>query len=127
MKLVSELKRMGRKKITTSAAPKEIKAAGNTPSRGTKPAKDGSPRRTVTIEAKVDVGYGNALFLRGQGHGLSWDRGIPLTCVDGSTWKWSAEADEKLKFKLLLNDSVWSQGEDLEAVPGETVEVAPAF
>jgi len=127
MKLVNELKRMGRKKTATTATPKEMRAAADTASRGAKPAKEGNGNRTVTIEAKIDVGFGNALFLRGQGHGLSWDRGIPLTCVDGSTWKWSAEADEKLKFKLLLNDAVWAQGEDLVAAPGEKVEVAPAF
>jgi hypothetical protein len=42
-------------------------------------------------------------------------------------WKWSGEAGEKLKFKLLLNDSVWAKGEDLVAKPGERLQVAPAF
>ena len=81
----------------------------------------------TTIEAKIDVGFGNNLFLRGQGAGLSWDRGIPLTCVDGKTWQWSGKADDKLTFKLLLNDTVWAKGADLVATPGQTVRVAPAF
>lgn len=81
----------------------------------------------TTIEAKIDVGFGNNLFLRGQGAGLSWDRGIPLTCVDGKTWQWSATADDKLTFKLLINDTVWAKGGDLVATPGQKVEVAPAF
>ena len=81
----------------------------------------------TTIEAKIDVGFGNNLFLRGQGAGLSWDRGIPLTCVDGKTWQWSAKANDKLTFKLLLNDTVWAKGADMVAVPGQKVEVAPAF
>ena len=81
----------------------------------------------TTIEAKIDVGFGNNLFLRGQGAGLSWDRGIPLTCVDGKTWQWSGKAADKLTFKLLLNDSVWAKGADLVAAPGQKVEVAPAF
>lgn len=81
----------------------------------------------TTIEAKIDVGFGNNLFLRGQGAGLSWDRGIPLTCVDGKTWQWSAKADDKLTFKLLINDTVWAKGGDLVATPGQKVEVAPAF
>ena len=84
-------------------------------------------RPKTTIEAKIDVGFGNNLFLRGQGAGLSWDRGIPLTCVDGKTWQWSGKADDKLTFKLLLNDSVWAKGADLVAAPGQKVEVAPAF
>lgn len=81
----------------------------------------------TTIEAKIDVGFGNNLFLRGQGAGLSWERGIPLTCVDGKTWQWTARAGDKLTFKLLLNDAVWAKGNDLVAVPGQKVEVAPAF
>jgi len=81
----------------------------------------------TTIEAKIDVGFGNNLFLRGQGAGLSWERGIPLKCVDGKTWQWSGNANDKLTFKLLLNDTVWAKGSDLVATPGQKVQVAPAF
>ena len=83
--------------------------------------------RSATIEAKIDVGFGNTLYLRGEGKGLNWNQGIPLTNVDGCTWQWSGEADEKLKVKLLLNDAVWAKGEDLVVSPGEKVQVAPAF
>jgi hypothetical protein len=86
-----------------------------------------STARPVTIEARIDVGFGNALYLRGEGLGLSWTQGVPLTCVDGKTWKWTGEATEQLKFKLLLNDQVWSQGEDLVATPGQKLEISPAF
>ena len=79
------------------------------------------------IEAKIDVGFGNNLFLRGEGAGLSWDHGTPLKCIDGKTWQWSAPTEDKVKFKLLLNDSVWAQGADLVATPGKTVRVSPAF
>jgi len=83
--------------------------------------------KTVTIEARIDVGFGNSLFLRGEGHGLSWNRGVPLTCVGGAMWKWSGETPDKLKFKLLLNDAVWAKGDDLVAKPGERLQIAPAF
>ena len=86
-----------------------------------------STRKIVTIEAKIDVGFGNAIFVRGEGEGLSWNQGIPLECVDGSTWKWSAEAGEAMKFKLLLNDSVWAKGDDVVAAPGQRLELAPSF
>jgi hypothetical protein len=36
-------------------------------------------------------------------------------------------ATDKVTFKLLLNDAVWSQGEDITAVPGSRVEVKPTF
>jgi hypothetical protein len=81
----------------------------------------------VTIEARIDVGFGNALFLRGEGAGLSWERGTPLTCVNGSTWRWSRAGADALKFKLLLNDTVWAQGEDVTAAPGQTLQIAPSF
>lgn len=81
----------------------------------------------VTIEAKIDVGFGNNLFVRGQGEGLSWERGIPLENVDSQTWRLTVPAKEKLQFKLLLNDTVWAKGDDLVATPGNKIEVTPAF
>jgi hypothetical protein len=87
----------------------------------------GAIGKTVTIEAMIDVGFGNSLFLRGEGKGLSWSHGVPLTNVDKSTWTWSGEASDQVKFKLLLNDVVWSKGADLVAAPGDRVQVAPAF
>jgi hypothetical protein len=93
------------------------------------PAKVAAPARlaSTVIEAKIDVGFGNQLFLRGQGSGLSWDRGIPLECVDSKTWRLTFPAEEKLLFKLLLNDSVWAKGEDVVVTPGQRVEITPAF
>ena len=117
MKLMKGLKNMNRKQpMTATASPKPAPIASGH-----------NGNKTVTIKAKVDVGFGNALYLRGEGHGLSWNQGIPLTCVDSSTWQWSGEAADKVKFKLLLNDAVWAKGEDLVATPGQKVEVAPSF
>lgn len=81
----------------------------------------------ITIEAKVDIGFGNNLFVRGQGAGLSWDHGLPLENVDSQTWRLTVPAKDKVQFKLLINDSVWAQGEDIVATPGKKVELTPAF
>ena len=122
MKLTKGLKTGSRKKAATetvSEKPKPIIAkASNGHSSTSKP---------ITIEAKIDVGFGNTLYLRGEGTGLSWNHGVPLTCVDGSTWKWSGETGQATKFKLLLNDAVWSAGEDLVVAPGQKLEVSPVF
>jgi len=84
--------------------------------------------KPAVVEAKVDVGFGNVVFIRGQGAGLSWEKGQALNCEDGTTWVWSSEeTNEKAVFKLLLNDQVWAQGGDLVLEPGKTVSVAPAF
>lgn len=94
----------------------------------TSPQTASKTKRPVTvIEVKVDVGFGNNLFLRGQGPGLSWDRGVPLTCIDGKTWQWTGRVPDRMTFKLLLNDSIWSKGEDLVVKPGQKVEVVPTF
>lgn len=118
MKLVKSIK-----KTTKTTAPRSAAA---------KVKVTKTPHATTTvnltaIEARIDVGFGNGLFLRGQGDGLSWERGVPLTCVDGQTWQWSGPVAEKLTFKLLLNDAVWSQGDDIVAAPGQKLEVVPTF
>ena len=80
------------------------------------------------VEARIDVGWGNALFIRGEGLGLSWDRGTPMACVDGSTWVWiTTGAADRLRFKLLINDQLWAGGDDLGVEPGARIEVSPAF
>jgi hypothetical protein len=88
-----------------------------------------APAGQVTVvEAKIDVGMGNLLFIRGQGDGLSWFQGVPLNCVDATTWVWSTrEAREKVVFKLLLNDQVWAKGEDVVVEAGRKIDVVPFF
>ena len=82
----------------------------------------------VSITVKVDVGFGNALYIRGDGAGLSWNKGTLLDCVSNDTWSIVLPSVGKpLAFKLLLNDEVWSTGEDYNAAPGDTVTVTPAF
>lgn len=133
MKPVKGLKTVSRKKtIAKSLAdlPETIASPAKVEPQPTITATSGSSRnggKPVTIEAKIDVGFGNTLYLRGEGKGLSWTQGVPLTCVDGKTWKWTGETTEQVKFKLLLNDQVWSQGEDLVAAPGQKLEISPAF
>ena len=120
------------KKTTTIKTPvrkTEIKAAAPASKIAGAQTKLTKPARVVptTIEAHVDVGFGNQLFVRGQGAGLSWERGVPLKNVDSQTWQWTAVATDKLTFKLLLNDAVWAQGADVTASPGQKMEVKPSF
>jgi hypothetical protein len=88
-----------------------------------------SPTEQMTmVRARFDVGFGNSIFIRGQGGGLSWDRGLPLSCIDGSAWVWSTkQAEGKLVFKLLLNNQVWAKGEDVIVEAGKKIEIIPAF
>jgi hypothetical protein len=97
------------------AAPKPTTAA---------PAGSGA---LTTIDVKLDVGFGNAVYLRGHGGGLTWERGVPLSCVDGKTWRWSGTVKDPITFKPLINDKIWSAGTDLTVKPGQKLEVKPIF
>ena len=109
---------------TPATAPTPATAAKPATVATAKPAPSGA---LTTIDVKMDVGLGNAIFLRGEGSGLTWDRGVPLVCVDGGTWRWSQTVSAPITFKLLLNDKVWSAGNDLVIKPGQNLQVAPSF
>jgi hypothetical protein len=110
----------------STVAPKIKKPAAPVP---VVPAAVAKPKGIrVAITAKVDVGFGNALYIRGDGAGLSWNKGTLLDCVSNDTWSIVLPSvDKPLAFKLVLNDEVWSSGEDFNAAPGDTVTVTPAF
>jgi len=104
-------------KIKKSAAPAEAPSVVVKP-KGSK----------VTITAKIDIGFGNILFVRGDGAGLSWEKGKPLGCTAGDTWTLVLPWVEKpFAFKLLVNDETWSADPNFGAAPGETVTVTPVF
>lgn len=110
----------------STVAPK-IKKSHATPAASTVPV--AKPKATgVTVTAKIDVGFGNTLFIRGSGAGLSWDKGTPLVCVAENAWSIVlAGAVSPFAFKFVLNDVQWSAGKDYLAGPGDTVTVTPAF
>ena len=82
----------------------------------------------TTITAKIDIGFGNLLYLRGEGPGLSWDRGIVMDCVADSEWQAViAESARPISFKFLVNDLSWSAGVDYTAKPGSIVVLEPTF
>ena len=62
---------------------------------------DGATRLLVTAY----IGIGNRLFIRGDGPGLSWDKGVPLQFVSIGKWRWEThDATAPVKFKLYKND-----------------------
>lgn len=119
--------------VPTAPPPQAVASPPNPPkkSRVAKPTSTETEKNgtsTTTIEAKIDVGFGNALFIRGEGAGLSWEKGVPLDCRDNSTWLWSGQNGRgHVEFKLLLNDAVWADGANLSVKPGEKVQVVPRF
>lgn len=87
------------------------------------------PKPLVTnIVAKVDVGFGNTLYLRGAGMGLSWEIGVPMECVEADLWRISlGESASGFTFKFLINDLTWSSGADYTIGSGESATFVPEF
>ena len=80
------------------------------------------------IFAKIDIGFGNHLYIRGEGQGLSWDHGVAMDCVGNGLWTTSiTDAALPVVFKLLVNDLSWSTGPDYVAEPGKSITIEPAF
>jgi len=109
-----------------------------TPAKKTaKPARKATPVTAVqvqpapvvtTISANFDVGFGNALYIRGEGPGLSWDKGLRMECLADDRWSLTfAESSRPLVFKFLINDETWSTGVDFTVSPGASVTLTPSF
>lgn len=87
-----------------------------------------TPAVRTTISARIDIGFGNALYLRGEGAGLSWDQGIPMTNLGADLWQIAlGDSARPLAFKFLVNDLSWSTGPDYTLAPGGSGTFAPEF
>jgi len=86
---------------------------------------DGATRLVVTAY----IGIGNRLFIRGDGPGLSWDKGVPLTFVSIGKWRWETnDATSTIRFRLFKNDSVECTALGEASVePGAQQELSAAF
>jgi hypothetical protein len=82
----------------------------------------------TTITAQIDVGFGNALFIRGEGPGLSWDDGVEMECIGNELWRIClGESARGFTFKFLVNDLSWSTGPDYSVASGAAVTLIPQF
>jgi len=82
----------------------------------------------TTIAARVDVGFGNNLYIRGNGGGLSWDVGTLMKNLSPYEWVWeSKKVSKTIEYKLIINDELWANGENQFANPNSTSICAPTF
>jgi hypothetical protein len=105
----------------------------------TPPAEPEEPARTVEQSRSSDgatrllvtayIGIGNRLFIRGDGPGLGWEKGVPLQFVSIGKWRWeTSEATIPVTYKLYKNDSVECTALGAQQVgPGQQQEVTAAF
>ena len=96
-----------------SAAPAEASASS-----------DGATRLLATAY----IGIGNKLFIRGDGPGLSWDKGVPMQFVSIGKWGWAThDATAPIRAKLYKNDETTGMTGEITLGPGQHVEVTALF
>lgn len=85
---------------------------------------DGATRLLVTAY----IGIGNKLYIRGDGPGLSWDKGVPMKFVSIGKWGWATdEATGPVACKLYKNDETVALSGEIFLEPGQHVEVTALF
>ena len=86
---------------------------------------DGATRLIATAY----IGIGNRLFIRGDGPGLSWDKGVPLQFVSIGKWRWETDdATGPVSFKLYKNDELECAALGTQQLdPGNQQEVVATF
>ena len=129
-------KKVAAKKAPTKKAAKKIpakKAAKKVAAKkalAKKPATKAAPKKVVKtpVIARVDVGFGNSLYIRGEGAGLSWDKGVVLENISPYEWSFSSTtAKGDVTFKFLINDELWAEGENITVAKGGTSISSPIF
>ena len=87
-------------------------------------APDGLTRLTVVSY----IGIGNKLYLRGDGPGLSWDKGVPLQFVSIGRWRWeTGDATAPVACKIYKNDKLEAPGGPITLAPGTEQEITATF
>lgn len=82
----------------------------------------------TSIIASVDVGFGNSLYIRGEGADLSWEKGMLLDNISPYEWAFKTSAAKgDITFKFLINDEAWADGEDLTVAAGGISVSSPVF
>jgi hypothetical protein len=85
---------------------------------------DGATRLLATAY----IGIGNKLFIRGEGPGLSWEKGAPMQFVSIGKWGWAShDAAAPVRCKLYKNDETAALTGEVVLEPGKHVEVTALF
>ncbi len=111
-------------------APENVATAPHRPKKTVPAAVTSEANQSVTrITATAYIGIGNKLFLRGEGPGLSPDKGVPLQFVSIGKWRWeSDQVIEPVRGSLWKNDEIRCDAlGEIELAPGSANEVTATF
>ena len=89
---------------------------------------DASQAKKSRVLVKYDVGFGNILFIRGQGAGLNWEKGQMMKNLSKDEWVWETDLSfNACEFKVLLNDQGFESGDNHKLLQGANFEYTPRF
>ena len=128
-KKVAAKKTATKKATAQKAAPTKTAAAKKAATKKA-PAKKAAAKKAqaTSIIARIDAGFGNQLFVRGEGAGLSWEKGTALENTSPYEWAFtSTEAKSSVTFKFLINDEIWADGENITVEAGDESISSPTF
>lgn len=84
--------------------------------------------KSSTVIARVQMGIGSKPYIRGEGGGLSWEKGIAMEFLSVGNWRWrSGNTIMPIHFKIFKNDLVSQESDLLRLEPGERLEIYPSF
>ncbi|CAI8297899.1 MAG: Uncharacterised protein [Opitutia bacterium UBA7350] len=84
--------------------------------------------KLTRIIARVDAGFGNQLYIRGENGGLNWESGILMENISPYEWQFTTHhSTKKIEYKFLINDELWSEGSNLVAQTGKESISSPTF
>ena len=128
-KKVAAKKTATKKATAQKAAPTKTAAAKKAATKKA-PAKNAAAKKAqaTSIIARIDAGFGNQLFVRGEGAGLSWEKGTALENTSPYEWAFtSTEVKSSVTFKFLINDEIWADGENITVEAGDESISSPTF
>ena len=121
------VKKAAAKKAVAPKAPAKKMAKKAVKKSAAKKAGSSKSSKTV-VEAIVDVGFGNLLYIRGDAPGLSWETGVPMDCAGAESWSISmSDVNSSFEYKVLINDIHWESGSNNIASAGSTSSTNPTF
>jgi len=108
--------RPAKKAVTTTANNKKTSSLKTT------------TQKTSVVKVKYDTGFNNQLYIRGEGAGLSWEKGLAMTNSGSTDWMWETKDKfSNCSFKVLINDETFENGENHNLQYGSNTQVIPNF
>lgn len=93
-----------------------------------KPRRNDPGAGTSTLVATAYIGIGNKLYVRGEGPGLSWERGVPMQFLAIGKWGWtSPDTTAPITCRIYRNDDTPMLDDNIVIEPGARAEVTPRF